>query len=188
MVEVILSIVAIMLILSLAWSGVWFGVFYELSSSLLLFFAMMVSLRYWYEVASWIESVRPGVGSYGALGAYWALFLVGSSPLVLVLRRVNDESLPRYPRTVDRPLGFLFGFISATILVCCAMTSLSVVVPKVWEPYNRAALLLPLDQFPIAVYECIEEHGLGISKTDPGHTRFPTFEKTDADDFEKYWE
>ncbi len=188
MVEVILSILAIVLILSLAWGGAWFGVFYELSSSLLLFFAMMVALRYWYELASWIESVMPGAGSYGAFGAYWALFLVGCAPLIVVLKRVTDEVAPRYPRTIDKTLGFVFGFISAAILVCCVMTSLSVVVPTVWEPYNHEALLLPLDQFPIAVYEYVEEQVLGIPKTDPGHTRFPTFEKADANKFQDYWQ
>jgi uncharacterized membrane protein required for colicin V production len=186
--EFILSIVVIVLILALAWGGVLFGVFYELTSSLLLFFAMMVSLRYWYELARWIETMMPGAGSYGALGAYWALFLLGCVPLILVLKRVTYQAVPRYPKVIDTTLGFVFGFISATILVCCVMTSLSVVVPTIWEPYNRNALTLPFDRFPIAVYEQIEDHWLGISKTDPGHTRFPTFEKTDADNFQKYWQ
>jgi hypothetical protein len=186
--EVILSILAIVLILSLAWGGVLFGVFYELTSSLLLFFAMMVSLRYWYEAAHWVESVMPGAGSYGALGTYWALFLLGCVPLILVLKRVTYQSVPRYPKVIDTTLGFVFGFISATILVCCVMTSLSIVVPTIWAPYNREALTLPFDRFPMAVYGYVEEHGLGISKSDPGHTRFPTLEKADADDFQKYWQ
>jgi hypothetical protein len=77
MVEVILSILALVLILSLGWGGTMFGVFYELTSSLLLFFAMMVTMRYWYEATGLVESVLPGAGAYGAFGAYWALFLVG---------------------------------------------------------------------------------------------------------------
>ena len=187
MVEIILSVVAILLILSLARLGVVFGVFYELTSMLLLFLAMMVALRYWYEATQWVESWMPGMGSYGALGAYWALFLLGCLPLILVLNRVTHESTPRYPKVVDATLGFCFGLISATILVCCVATSLSVVGPKVWAPYNRDVLVLPFDRFPIAVYERIEEGWLGIPKTDPGHTRFPTFENADADDFQKYW-
>ena len=185
--EVILSVLAILAILTLAWGGVLFGVFYELTSSLLLFFAMMVSLRYWYEMARWVESVMPGGGCYGALGAYWALFLLGCVPLILVLNRVTYQAVPRYPKIIDQVLGFVFGFISATILVCCVMTSLSVVLPKIWESYNHEALTLPFDQVPIKVYQHIEEQWLGISKADPGHTRFPTFEKTDADNFQKYW-
>ena len=178
----------IVLILSLAWGGVLFGVFYELTSSLLLFFAMMVSLRYWYEATRWLESVMPGAGAYGALGTYWAVFLLGCVPLILVLNRVTYAGGAALPENYRSVLGFIFGFISATILVCCVMTSLSVVVPTIWEPYNRNALMLPFDRFPIAVYEEIEDHWLGIPKTDPGHTRFPTFEKADADDFQKYWQ
>jgi len=187
-IPVILSIAAILLILSLAWGGaVVFGVFYELTSSVLLFFAMMVTLRYWYEATHWVESVMPGAGPYGAFGAYWAVFLVGCLPLILVLNRVTQEAVPRYPKIIDMVLGFIFGSISATILVCCVMTSLSVVVPTIWESYNRDALTVPFDRYPIAVYQRIE-NVVGVKTNDPGRTRFPTFEKKDADDFKKYWQ
>ena len=188
MVEVVLSIAAIVLILTLAWGGaIAFGVFYELTSSLLLFFAMMVTLRYWYEATRWVESAMPGAGAYGAFGAYWAVFLAGSLPLILVLNRLTQESVPRYPKIIDVVFGFVFGFIAATILVCCVMTSLSVIAPKIWEPYNRNALTVHLDRLPIAVYQHIED-AVGVKANDPGHTRFPTFDKNDADDFQKYWQ
>ena len=188
MLEVILGIGGIVVILTLAWGGATlFGVFYELTSSLLLFFAMMVTLRYWYEATRWIESVMPGAGAYGAFGAYWTVFLVGCLPLILVLNRVTQQAVPRYPSVIDMALGLIFGFVAATILVCCVMTSLSVIVPTIWEPYNREGLTVPFDRYPIEVYEHIEEQWLGVPKTDPGHTRFPTFQKTDADNFQKYW-
>lgn len=187
MVEVILSILALVLILSLGWGGTIFGVFYELTSSLLLFFAMMVTMRYWYEAAGFVESMMPGAGAYGAFGAYWAVFLLGCLPLILVLNQVTQQAVPRYPRVVDTVLGFVFGLISSTILVCCVMTSLSVIAPTIWEPYNHDALTVAFDRFPIAVYQRIEEQCLGIQKADPGHTRFPTFEKADQNDFQKYW-
>ena len=187
MVEVIVSILALMLILSLAWGGTLFGAFYELTSSLLLFFAMMMTMRYWYEATRLVKSVIPGAGAYGAFGAYWALFLVGCLPLILVLNQVSQQAVPRYPRIVDAVLGFVFGLISSTILVCCVMTSLSVIVPKIWDGYNRGALTLPFDEYPIQVYQQIETGVLRIRTTDPGHTRFPTFERADEDDFQKYW-
>jgi uncharacterized membrane protein required for colicin V production len=188
MFEFILSIAAILVILSLARLGTLFGVFYELTSALLLFVAMMITLRYWYELTGWIESVLPGAGAYGAFGAYWTMFLIGCLPLILVLNRVTQQSVPRYPKIIDKTLGVVFGFIAATILICCVFTSLSVVMPKIWEPYNREALTpIHFDELPIEAYQYIETQWLGISQTDPGHTRFPTFEKADADDFKKYW-
>jgi uncharacterized membrane protein required for colicin V production len=187
-IPVILSIAGIVLILTLAWGGIVFGVFYELTSSLLLFFAMMVTLRYWYEATRWVESIMPGAGAYGAFGAYWAVFLAGCLPLILVLNRVTQQSVPRYPKFIDMVLGLIFGFLAATILVCCVMTSLSVIVPKIWEPYNRDGLTVPFDRYPITVYQHIEQQWLGVPPNDPGHTRFPTFEKADADNFQKYWE
>ncbi len=186
-IPVILSILALVLILSLAWGGTVFGVFYELTSSLLLFFAMMVTMRYWYEATALVESVMPGAGAYGAFGAYWAVFLLGCLPLILVLNQVTQQAVPRYPRIVDMVLGFVFGLISSTILVCCVMTSLSVIVPQIWEPYNPEALTVRFDQKPIEVYQYIEK-AIGVKTNDPGHTRFPTFEKANADDFQKYWE
>jgi uncharacterized membrane protein required for colicin V production len=187
MVEVTLSIIALVLILTLAWGGTFFGVFYELTSSLLLFFAMMVTMRYWYEATRWVESVIPGAGAYGAFGAYWTVFLVGCLPLILVLNQVTQQAVPKYPRIVDVVLGFVFGLISSTILVCCVMTSLSVIVPKIWDGYNREALTVPFDEYPIRVYQQIEGGLLGIRTNDPGHTRFPTFEKADEDNFQTYW-
>jgi len=192
MVEVTISILALVLILSLAWGGTVFGVFYELTSSLLLFFAMMVTMRYWYEATQLVESLMvkagiPEAGAYAAFGAYWAVFLLGCLPLVLVLNRITQQSVPRYPKIIDTLLGLIFGFISSTILVCCVMTSLSVLVPKIWDGYNHSALTLPFDQYPIRAYERIEEDLLGVPKNDPGHTRFPTFEKENVDDFQKYW-
>jgi hypothetical protein len=186
-IPLILSLGAIVLILALAWGGaVVFGVFYELTSSVMLFFAMMVTLRYWYEATRWVESVMPGAGAYGAFGAYWAVFLAGCLPLILVLNWVTQDAVPRYPKFIDAVLGFVFGLIAATILVCSVMTSLSVIVPQIWDGYNHEALIKPFDQYPIVVYQRIE-HATGIETNNPGHTRFPTFEKKDADDFQQYW-
>jgi uncharacterized membrane protein required for colicin V production len=187
MLELILVIAAILMIVSLARLGALFGVFYELTSALLLFLAMIITLRYWYEAARWVESMLPGAGAYGAFGTYWAMFLVGCLPLIAVLNHVEAQSVPRYPKYIDMALGVVFGFIAATILICCVFTSLSVVTPKIWEPYNRDALAIHFDRFPIEVYQHIEQGWLGVDKTDPGHTRFPTFEKADADNFQKYW-
>ncbi|HUJ10013.1 MAG TPA: CvpA family protein [Verrucomicrobiae bacterium] len=187
MLELILSIAAILVILSLARLGTVFGVFYELTSALLLFLAMMITLRYWYEAARWVETALPGAGAYGVFGAYWAMFLVGCLPLILVLNRLTAQSVPRYPKYIDMALGVVFGFIAALILVCCVFTSLSVITPKIWEQYHREALTLPFDEYPIDAYQYIERRWLGIPESDPGHTRFPTFEKADADNFQKYW-
>jgi len=63
-----------------------------------------------------------------------AVFLVGCLPLILVLNQVTQQAVPRYPRIVDAVLGFVFGLISSTILVCCVMTSLSVIVPRFGNP------------------------------------------------------
>lgn len=188
MVETILSVFAILLILALAWAGIAFGVFYELTSTLLLFFAMMITLRYWFLATGLILSWVPAAGSYAAFIAYWALFLIGCLPLIAVMNGITQDSVPRYPRIVDSVLGFIFGLTSAVILICSVMTSLPVVVPKVWAPYDRGALLRPFDRAPILTYRYIEKNWLGISETNPAHTQFPTFEKADLDDFEKYWQ
>ena len=90
-------------------------------------------------------------------------------------------------KMIDAVLGGAFGILSAAILVCCLMTSLSVIIPKIWEPYDRNALLLPFDRLPIGVFQAVERNWARIPPEDPGHTRFPTFDKNTADDLQEYW-
>lgn len=183
-----ISVLAILVILGLGRLGIHFGTFYEVTSTLLLFLAMMVSLRYWYLLTGWVMSwCSPEMASYAAFGAYWALFLMGCTPLLVFMSRVTQESVPSYPKIVDVVLGVVFGTVSAAILVCCVMTSLSVIAPKLWESYDRGALILPLDQIPIEAYQTVERDWMHVAATNAAHTRFPTFEKADADNFDKYW-
>jgi hypothetical protein len=185
--EMIISIVAIVIILGLARLGIHFGAFYEMASTVFLFLAMMIALRYWWLFTRLLSPWFNGENGYAAFGAFWIVFLIGAIPLIVLMTRVNHESTPRYPRIVDIVIGLIFGALSATILVCTVMTSLSVGLPKVWSDYDRQKLLLPMDEAPIAVYQTIEKHWIGIAPDDSGHTRFPTFEKNDADDMLKYW-
>lgn len=187
MAELLISIVCLLLILYLGRTGAMFGMFFEMTSSVLLFFAMMVTLRYWYPFTQWFTSVVPISGAYATFVGYWVLFLLGSIPLMIVLKLVNEDSRPKYPNILDNLLGFVFGATSGAIVICAVMTSLSVIMPKVWESYERTALLVPLDTVPVAVYRTIEGNWFGIGEKDPTHTRLPTFEKADADDAEKYW-
>jgi hypothetical protein len=185
--EIVISILALLIILGFARLGMHFGAFYEVASTLFLFLAMMFTLRYWYLFTRLLSPWFNGQNSYAAFGAYWALFLLGSTPLMILMSRVSHESAPRYPRLIDGIMGVVFGAASATILVCTVMTSLSLIIPKVWADYDRQKLILPLDDASIAVYQAVEKHWLGITPNDPSHTRFPTFEKSDADDMFKYW-
>src|SRR5437867_4015617 len=109
----------------------------------------------------WWGWAGAGAG-YAAFGAYWTLFLVGCVPLIAVMNHVTEESMPKYPKWLDAALGLVFGLLSATIVVCCVMTSLSVIAPKLYEPYNRGALVVPLDMVPISLYRAIEGEFLHI--------------------------
>ncbi len=187
MVEMVLSVLAFALILALARLGMNFGAFYEIASTLFLFLAMMVALRYWYPITRLLAPWFNGQNGYAAFGAFWIAFLLGTVPLIVLMSRVSHEATPRYPKVVDAALGLVFGAASATILVCTVMTSLSVIVPKLWRDYDRQKLIVPFDLAPVIVYQTIEQRLVGIPPTDPGHTRLPTFEKEDADDLYKYW-
>ena len=187
MVEIYISIFAFLVILGFARLGMHFGAFFELASTVFLFLAMMVALRYWWLFTRLLSPWFNGENGYAAFGAYWIMFLIGVTPLMVLTAYVERRATPRYPKLIDAVVGLIFGAVSATILVCTVMTSLSVIMPKVWSDYDRQKLILPLDLAPITVYQAIEQHWLGIAPNDPGHTRFPTFEKNDADDMYKYW-
>ena len=115
------------------------------------------------------------------------MFIVGSVPLIIVMKYVNEDSRPKYPNFLDTFLAFGFGAISAAIVVCSALTLASVIVPKAWDKYEPSLLLGRLDKKPIEFYQFVEQAFFGISDKNETHTRLPTLEKDDADNFDKYW-
>jgi hypothetical protein len=187
MLEPALSVLAIGVILYLGRLGILFGAFQELSNALWLFFAMMVTLRYWWLVTGVLISFTPLTGAYAALVAFWALFLVACVSLLLLIWSADKGTVARYPRILDSVFGATFGALSAAILVSCLMLSLSVILPEIVDSYQRTGLIVPLDKLPIGVYQTMEKDCFGIPEDDPGHTRLPTLEKANADDFKKYW-
>ena len=188
MFEQVLSVLAIVLILYLGRLGIIFGVFHELTNTLWLFFAMMLSLRYWWLATAVLMANTPLTGAYAALVTFWSVFLIACVPVLVLTRLMQKDIVAPYPRILDLLLGPIFGVLSAAILVSCLMLSLSVIMPKVWEPYQRTGLIVQLDELPREVYQTVEEKCLGIAEKDPGHTLLPTLKKTDVDDFQKYWQ
>jgi|ERR1051325_3811471 hypothetical protein len=187
MVEAILSIFCILLIFYLGWVGVSFGLFFEMTSALLFFLAMMVTLRYWYLATQLIISLGGFSGAYAAFWAFLILFILGSVPLLIVMKFVNEDSRPKYPNLLDVSLGFAFGTVSSAIVICGVLTLASIIVPKAWEPYEPSAILLRLDKMPISLFRFVEETFFGIGEKDPRHTRLPTLEKDEADNFDAFW-
>jgi len=187
MIELWIFIAAAVIVWLFARMGVNFGVFYEVTSTLYLFLAMLVALRFWHPLTEWIAPWLSGEQCYAAFVAYWILFLLGSTPLIGLMSRVTEGTMPRYPELLDRVIGFIFGGLSAAIIICTVLTSWSVIAPKVWPDYQRDRLLWQLDRQPIIAYQAIEEKLLRIAPTDPAHTRFPTFEKADVDNANQFW-
>lgn len=187
MLELILSLAVIGLILYMGRMGTSFGLFYELTSMVLLFFAMLVTMRYWHLMTRAVESVIPISGAYATFVGYWVMFLIGCLPLIVAMRVITEDSRPKYPAALDNLLGFAFGLVSAAILFCSVMTSLSVIIPKLYEPYERTALLLQFDEYPIRSYRFVERDIFGVDPEDPHHTRMPTLDKSDLDDSKKFW-
>jgi len=188
MIELWICIIAAVIVLMFAKVGTHFGVFYEVTSTIFLFLAMLVALRFWHSMTQLLVPWFNGEQCYAAFVGYWILFLLGSVPLIALMSRVTVETMPRYPRMLDAMIGFVFGGLSAAILVCTVLTSLSTIAPKVWTDYQRERLILPLDRVPIVVYQAIEEKFLKVAPTDSSHTRFPTFEKADVNNLRNYWQ
>ncbi len=185
--EPLLSIFAVLLILYMGRVGGLFGLFEEITTLLLVVFAVMMTLRYWYASTKFMWWLTLLPASSAAFAGFWALLLIVSVPLLVLTKLITEDCRPEYPKILDRILGFVFGTTSAAILVCCLMTSLSVVMPKYWDKYDRTALVVPWDEIPLSAFRHVEQNWLHIPETDPGHTRLPTLEKADADDLEKFW-
>lgn len=187
MIETVISVVALLLILELGRLGSLFGFFLELTSTLLLFFAMMVSLRYWFVATQLLRSHATIPVPYAMLICLWAVFVACSVPLVLLTQRIGEEKTPRYPRRLDALLGFVFGVASGTILVCIVLMSLSVILPTMWTTYDHTRLLVPLDQVPLQVYRLVEDKCLRIPADDVRHTPLPALVATNAEDVTQSW-
>lgn len=188
MVETILTIFAILVILYLGRVGASFGLFFEMTSTVLFFFAMLATMRYWCQATQIFNSIVPFGNAYAAFWGFLLLFILGCLPLLWVMKNVNDESRPKYPNFLDGVLGFVFGALSAGIVVCCAFTLMSVILPKAWADYDPSRSFLRLDRVPIATLRFIESNLFGITEADSTHTRLPTLEKSDLDDFQKFWQ
>lgn len=185
MVEPIISIACLLLILYLGRMGAAFGMFFEMTSTVLLLFAMLATLRFWYPFSQWFSAVGPVSGIHAIFVSYWILFLLGSIPLIVVMKQVNEDSRPKYPAILDKVLGFLFGAASGAIVICAVMTSLSVILPTLWKDYEHRQILFSLDTLPLTVYQEIENNVAGIDDKDPSHTRFPSLEREDIQEAEK---
>ncbi len=187
MTEGILSVLALLLLLELTRLGMSFGFFTEAANTLLVFFAMMISLRYWFVVTRLLVMVAPVPPVYAALMGFWLMFLIGCAPLVWLTKKVDEEVAPHYPRWLDAGLGAVFGAASGAVIICVVMMSLSIVLPTIWTTYERSNLMVPLDQAPLVAYRFVEQHVLGIPADDPRRTPLPTLDKADAGALEKYW-
>ncbi len=187
MIEPWFTIVVVLLILAYARMGAMIGLFYEIPNMMLLLFALLVTLRYWYLVTDAILSrttLQPGAA---ACMAFWALFLAVCVPVMILTRRINIASQPRYPRVLDAGLGFVFGLASASIAICCVMTSVTLLLPAFTTGVEPVKFLVPWDRVAVHAFQTVERKWFGIPATDPSHTRFPTFRKADADNFQKSW-
>ena len=187
MIETIISVVALLLILEMGRLGSLFGFFLELTSTLLLFFAMMVGLRYWFVATQLLRLHATIPVPYAMLICFWTVFVACSVPLVLLTQRISEDKVPRYPRRFDALLGFVFGVASGTILVCIVLTSLSIVLPTMWTTYDQSRLLVPLDQVPLRAYRFVEQNCLRIPADDARHTPLPTLVATNAEDVAQVW-
>ena len=178
MLEPWITILAAVVILGYARLGMTFGLFCELPNSCMLFVAMLISLRYWYPMTGMFQSVM-GTGSTTAVVAFWALLIFVCSPMILLLRRVTEDSRPVYPAKLDLGLGLLLGGCSATIFFCCVMLSASIFVPKLWPGYDPQTMYVQWDKLPIRVFQYFESNWLNIPPDDPSHTRFLSTERTE---------
>jgi hypothetical protein len=184
----LINVLIIVGILYLARLGGLFGLFYELVTTALLLFATVLTLRYWYLLATFLQERQWMVGVYAVFGSYWILFLIGCAPLIVLARFLNEESRPLYSKTLDTVGGMVVGLAGAIILACAIFTSISVLGPALTSEYDRTMLWEPLDTASFDAYRFLEQQVAGVSETDPQHTRLPTFATTDPQATDQYWQ
>ena len=88
--EMILFLVALLPVLWRAWSGWKMGATVELRYTIAGLFALLVSLRYWYQVSSALTEYIPVDPQYLTAGVCIALFLAGFALASLIVN-LNGE-------------------------------------------------------------------------------------------------
>jgi uncharacterized membrane protein required for colicin V production len=185
--EPLLTILLLAAILYMGRIGAIFGLFQELTTLVAVLFAALATIRYWYlgtKLVTWL-TLYPT--SSTAFAAFWLLFVAVGVPLIGLTRLIAKDFRPEYPKLLDKMLGFIFGATSGAVLACCLMTSLSVLMPKVWNKYDPAALLVRWHRIAPDLYRHIERDWFGITEDHPGHTRLPALGEGDPDDLDGYW-
>jgi uncharacterized membrane protein required for colicin V production len=173
--EPLLNLLILAAIVYLARWGTIFGLFYELVTTLLVGFATLVTLRYWFWVAQFLLDRGWMTSPAAEFGSYWILFLIGCLPLVALARFLNDESRPLYPKALDALGGAVFGLIGGVLLVCVIATSVTVIGPNLSPRYDRSTLWLPFDTWALTAYRQIEQR-----ITPQPTTRLPDWDARDA--------
>ncbi len=174
MFEPLLNLLLIAGIIYLARLGTLFGLFYELVITTLILFASLLTFRYWFWLAQFLQDRGWMESPYAEFGSYWILFLVGCLPLVWLARFLTDESRPLYPKWLDTLGGAALGLAGGILLACVIVTSVTVLGPTFSRRYDRTMLWLPYDTTAITAYRRLEER-MGA----PATTRLPDFDSRD---------
>jgi uncharacterized membrane protein required for colicin V production len=180
MVEIGISVALIAAILFIGRNGLEKGFFVQVTTTGIVFFAMLVALRYWYPFATWLGASLGTGEAQNAFGAFWILFIFVFAPCYALLRSLNERIVPVYPLVIERGGGFLAGCASGVLVTGCIIVSLSLYLPKMLPEFDNSRLLLPIDRAPIAIYRGVESLASRGGWSMNEHMVFPELSKSNG--------
>ncbi len=173
MIEIGISIVALVAIVYGGIHGAKEGLFRAFARLCLGVLGFIIAMRFWYVGTDFLAaqiSVNPEQVSFAA---FWGIFLLVVMPPFIGIKTLNNDFIPVYPIPLERFAGFLFGAANTIILASAMLLSLTLNIPRVFSTYEETKLLLPIHRLPALLYRNVETGLTHVSPESPSHTLLP---------------
>ncbi len=173
MIEIGISIVALVAIVYGGIHGAKEGLFRAFVRLCLGLLGFIIAIRFWYLGTDFLAaqiSVNPEQVSFAA---FWGIFVLVVMPILVGIKTLNNDFIPVYPIPLERFVGFLFGAANAVILASAMLLSLTLNIPSVFSAYDETKLLLPIHRLPALLYRNVETGLTHVSPDSRSHTLLP---------------
>ncbi len=156
-------------ILYRGWLGCRYGASFEVRQLLMIFFGMLVAIRYWQPCTERLVDSLTFDPRWVAIGAFVVLFAVASVVAGVVVNAKAQIFQGVQRNYLDNLLGLVAGAFSGALLGACLIWLSTVAVPGKFQSMNYAQSFL---RFPRDIVRAIETE-VDMAPGSIARTRYP---------------
>ncbi|MEO7933294.1 MAG: CvpA family protein [Chthoniobacterales bacterium] len=178
MIELGISIVALVAIVYGGMHGAKEGLFWAFARLCLGLLGFIAAIRFWYLGTDFLAAQISVSPEQVAFAAFWGIFVLVVMPPLIGIKTLNNDFIPAYPIPLERFAGFLFGAGNAVVLASAMLLSLTLNIPSVLSSYDETKLLLPIHRLPTLIYRSVETRLTHVTADSPSHTLLPVGQRS----------